>query len=51
MHRRRRGQALVEYLLMTVMLLFIFTTLYRILQGQTKRLFTNAGIAILTAYF
>jgi hypothetical protein len=41
----------VEYLLMTVMLLFIFTTLYRVLQGQMKGLFTNAGIAVLTAYY
>ncbi|MFA6030656.1 MAG: hypothetical protein WC969_12435 [Elusimicrobiota bacterium] len=47
----RRGQALVEYLLMTLMLLFIFTTLYRLLSSQTKRLFTNAGVAILTAYY
>jgi hypothetical protein len=49
--RRRRGQALIEYLLMTLMLLFIFTTLYRMLSGQMKRLFTNAGVAILTSYY
>jgi len=49
--RGRRGQALIEYLLMTLMLLFIFTTLYRMLSGQMKTLFTNAGIAILTSYY
>ena len=48
---RGRGQALIEYLLMTLMLLFIFTTLYRMLSGQMKRLFTNAGVAILTSYY
>lgn len=47
----RRGQALVEYLLMTVMLLFLFTGLYRVLQGQLKTLFSKAGQAILRAYF
>lgn len=49
--RGRRGQALIEYLLMTLMLLFIFTTLYRMLSGQMKRLFTSAGVAILTSYY
>ena len=46
-----RGQALIEYLLMTMMLLFVFTSLYRVLSGQMKSLFTNAGVAILTAYY
>ena len=46
-----RGQALVEYMLMTIMLLFMFTGLYRFLQGQLKMLFTRAGKAILTAYY
>ena len=49
--RGSKGQALIEYLLMTVMLLFIFTTLYRMLQGQMKNLFTHAGIAILSTYY
>lgn len=52
--RRRigsRGQALIEYLLMTVMLLFLFTGLYRVLQGQLKLLFSRAGRAILLAYY
>lgn len=55
MHRKgrrgSRGQALVEYLLMTVMLLALFTGLYRVLQGQLRFLFTRAGRAILTAYY
>ncbi len=46
-----RGQALVEYLLMTTMLLFLFTGLYRLLQGALKDYFTQAGKAILTAYY
>ena len=49
--RVEQGQVLVEYLLMTVMLLFLFTGLYRVLQGQLKTLFTKAGQAILRAYF
>ena len=49
--RGSRGQALIEYMLMTLMLLFIFTTLYRMLQGQMKNLFTHAGIAILSTYY
>ncbi|MBI5242641.1 MAG: hypothetical protein HY922_03025 [Elusimicrobia bacterium] len=49
--RGRGGQALVEYMLMTLMLLFIFTTLYRMLQGQMKNLFSRAGVAILSTYY
>lgn len=48
---KRRGQALVEYLLMTSMLLFLFIGLYRLLQGQIKNVFSKAGVAILTAYY
>jgi len=47
----RRGQALIEYLLMTVMLLALFTGLYRVLQGQLRFLFQKAGKAILYAYY
>ena len=46
-----RGQVFIEYLLMTVMLLFLFTGLYRVLQTQLKMLFSKAGKAILFAYF
>ncbi len=50
--RLSRGQALVEYLLMTLMLLFLFTGLYRVLMGQVKeRMFRPAGMAILRPYY
>ena len=50
--RSRSGQALVEYLLMMLMLLFVFTGLYRVLTGQVRnRMFTPAGKAILRAYW
>ena len=49
--RSRRGQALVEYMLMTVMLLALFTGMYRLLQGELKGLFTQAGKVILNAYY
>ena len=51
--RRRavRGQALVEYLLMTAMLLFLFTGLYKVLQTSLRKYFMSAGTAILTAYY
>ena len=49
--RGSRGQALIEYLLMTVMLLALFTGLYRVLQGQLRFLFQKAGKAILYAYY
>lgn len=49
---RSRGQALVEYLLMMLMLLFVFTGLYRVLSGQVKnRMFMPAGKAILRPYW
>jgi hypothetical protein len=47
----KRGQALVEYLLMTLMLLALFTGLYRVLQSQLRIYFQKAGQAILTAYY
>lgn len=46
-----RGQALVEYLLMTIIILFLFTGMYRVLQSQLRTLFSKAGKAILTAYY
>ena len=49
--RSRRGQTVVEYLLMTLMLLFLFTGMYRMLQGQLKDKFREVGFAILTAYY
>ena len=47
-----RGQALIEYLLMMVMLLFVFTGLYRVLTGEVKnKMFKPAGKAILRTYW
>ena len=45
------GQAVVEYMMMSLMLLFLFTGLYRTLQTGLKKAFTKAGVAILTAYY
>ena len=49
--RAARGQALVEYLLMTAMLLFLFTGMYRLLQSNLKNYFRGAGQSILKAYY
>ena len=46
------GQALIEYLLMMLMLLGLFTGLYRVLQDQVKnKMFKPAGEAILRSYY
>ena len=46
------GQALIEYLLMMLMLLFVFTGLYRVLTGQVRnKMFLPAGKAILRTYW
>ena len=48
----RGGQALVEYLLMMVMLLFVFTGLYRVLTNTVRnKMFLPAGKAILRDYW
>ncbi|MEK7744144.1 MAG: hypothetical protein AAB578_07115 [Elusimicrobiota bacterium] len=49
--RRSRGQTVVEYMLMTVMLLALFTGLYKALQTSMKNAFVRAGIMILRAYY
>jgi len=49
--RRSRGQALVEYLLMTSMLLFLFTGMYKLLQSNLRSYFRGAGQSILKAYY
>lgn len=44
----------MEYLLMTLVLLFAFTVLYRVLQkqlGGSRGAFERAGKAILTVYY
>ncbi|MBI4424717.1 MAG: hypothetical protein HY554_13370 [Elusimicrobia bacterium] len=46
------GQTMVEYLLMMLMLLFLFTGLYRVLSNQVKhKMFVPAGKAILRPYY
>ena len=45
------GQALIEYLLMTLMLLALFTGLYKGLQEQLAKYFLQAGKVILSAYY
>jgi hypothetical protein len=47
----RTGQTTIEYLLTTMMILVLFTTMYRFLQGQTRKLFTAASQMILRAYY
>ena len=49
--RGEKGQALVEYMLMSLMLLFMFTFMYRGLLVNLKRLFQAAGTKILLAYY
>ena len=49
--RRSRGQTVVEYMLMTVMLLALFTGLYKVLQSSMRKAFIRAGIVILRAYY
>ncbi|MFA6433176.1 MAG: hypothetical protein WCW52_00625 [Elusimicrobiales bacterium] len=48
--RRRGGQTAIEYLLVTVALLTVFTVLYRSLQWYLSRQFTTGGVMILRMY-
>lgn len=41
----------MEYLLTTLFLTMFFVSLFGFLQGQLKKLFIKAGMAILTAYY
>ncbi len=45
-----RGQAATEYILSTMMILVLFTSLYALLQQQTRKLFTSAARVIVHAY-
>ncbi len=49
--RRSRGQTVVEYLLMTLLLLGLFTGLYKVLQTEMRKAFIRAGVVILRAYY
>lgn len=44
------GQTAIEYLLTTVALVTVFAGMYGFLQGQLKKLFTIAGVKILSTY-
>lgn len=46
----KRGQTAVEYLLTTVALATVFAGMFGFLQGQLKKLFTIAGVKILSTY-
>lgn len=47
----RRGQAAVEYLLTTMTLVTLFAGMYGFLNGQLRKLFIQAGMKILRAYY
>lgn len=47
---RSKGQATVEYLLTTLAVLVLFSSMYGFTQGQLKKLFTAAARVILRAY-
>lgn len=48
--RGKRGQTAIEYLLTTVALVTVFAGMYGFLQGQLRKLFTIAGVKILSTY-
>jgi len=48
--RRRPGQTAIEYLLVTVSLLFVFVMMYRSLQWYLGNQFTKGGIIVLRMY-
>jgi hypothetical protein len=47
---KRRGQTVVEYLLVTVALTIAFSTMYRVLQWYLTRQFSAGGVMILRMY-
>lgn len=48
--RKRRGQTAVEYMLVTVSLLFVFTTMYKALQYSVANQFERGGKVIMKVY-
>ena len=48
--KKRPGQTAVEYILVTVSLLFVFTTMYKALQYAVSKQFENGGKVIMQAY-
>jgi hypothetical protein len=49
--RCRSGQAAVEYILTTMVLVTCFAAMYGFIQGQLKLLFILAGKKILATYY
>ncbi|MHB2025190.1 MAG: hypothetical protein ACYCPQ_00925 [Elusimicrobiota bacterium] len=49
--KKRSGQAVVEYLFVTLALVALFAGMFGFLQGQLTKLFQAAGIKILTSYY
>lgn len=47
----RKGQAAVEYILTTMVLVTCFAAMYGFIQGQLKLLFILAGKKILSTYY
>lgn len=48
--RGRRGQVVIEYLLVSVSLLFVFTMMYKALQFSISNQFKRGGLVILRVY-
>lgn len=48
--RGRRGQTVIEYLLVTVSLLFVFIVMYRALSYALSNQFKRGGIVIVKMY-
>lgn len=46
----RRGQTAIEYLLVTVSLLFVFVTMYKALQYSLSNQFKRGGMVIIRMY-
>jgi Flp pilus assembly pilin Flp len=46
----KTGQTAIEYMITTVALVTVFAGMFAFLQGQLKRLFTMAGVKILSTY-
>lgn len=48
--KKRIGQTAVEYILVTVSLLFVFTTMYKALNYAVSKQFENGGRIIMQPY-
>jgi len=48
--KKRLGQTAIEYLLVTVSLLFVFTTMYKALQYAVANQFKRGGSVIMKVY-